>query len=308
MRIHLLYFIMLLFVAACERPVDLNLDEFEPQLAIVSNFALDQRVEVQVSKTQSPISTDNPEYVDNATVELYQATQLIERLTLIPARNNNPPFYISQQFTPTSGIEYTLKVQAPNFKPVEAKSILPAPTPIRALSITNVNIKPGTKPIQSVYEYEVQITFDDPLKVKNYYHLNFYQQLFTYRLEGKDTILTEQVFLKQKFNSATDDNTMISYFDGGVLFEDKNFNGEPISFSFPLQVEIVPSRQLLGNMYAELRTVSPEYYLYHNSLSRQQTSPGGPFSEPVIIYNNIENGQGSFAGYSPALDSIAIRY
>jgi hypothetical protein len=61
-------------------------------------------------------------------------------------------------------------------------------------------------------------------------------------------------------------------------------------------------------MFAELRTVSEEYYLYYNSLSRQRTGNNGPFADPVMIYGNVENGQGIFAGYNASVDSVAIQF
>lgn len=293
--------------AACERPVDLNLDEFKPQLVVLSNFVPDQYVEVQISATRSPLNNSEPEYIANAKVDLYLGQQLLETLTLIPGNNDAPPFYISKQVKPITGVTYTLRAEAPDFEPVEASSSIPTPTPISGLSISEVIAEPGTKPLHTRYSYNVTIFFDEPKEKGNYYHLNFYQQLYNYRLAGTDTIKTSYVLLKRKFSSLDDENTMISYFDGGVLFEDKKINGMPVKYTFPLDVELEKNRQLLGDVYAELRTVSKEYYLYYNSLSRQRTSAGGPFAEPVILYNNIENGQGIFAGYNPIFESIAIK-
>ncbi|MDV7393939.1 DUF4249 family protein, partial [Arthrospira platensis SPKY1] len=57
--------------------------------------------------------------------------------------------------------------------------------------------------------------------------------------------------------------------------------------------------QLLGDLEIELRSVSPEYFNYHRSLARQYQASPDPFSEPVILYSNIEGGQGIFAGFVP---------
>lgn len=302
------FLIFAIFFAACERPVELNLDTFKPQLAVISSFAPNQLVEVQISATRSPLNTSEPEYIANAQVDLYLGSQLLETLTLVPAKKDAPPYYISQQVKPIAGATYTLRAKAPGFESIEAFSTIPTPTPIERLSISDVIAEPGTQPLNIKYSYDVTISFNDPKNEVNYYHLNFYQQLYTYRLEGNDTIITgDDLFLKRKFSAIDDENTMISYFDGGVLFEDKKINGMPVKFTFPLDVELEKNHQLLGNVYAELRTVSKEYYLYYNSLSRQRTSAGGPFAEPVILYNNIENGQGIFAGYNPSFGLIPVQ-
>lgn len=303
----IIFLVIAIFVAACERPVDLQLDEFKPQLAVVSNFAPGQYVEVQLSATRSPLSTSNTQYISNAKVALYLGHQLLETLTLIPGNKQTPPIYISRQVKPIAGITYTLHAEAPGFKPVEASNAIPTPTPIQGLSISALKAEPGSTAFLTKYSYNVTIFFNEPRQELNYYHLNFYQQLYNYIIENGDTVITNEVFLKRKFSSIDDENTMISYFDGGVLFEDQKINGTPVKLTFPLDVELEKNLQLLGNVFAELRSVSKDYYLYHNSLSRQQTSLGGGLSEPVILYSNIKNGQGIFAGYSPIFASIAIQ-
>lgn len=298
---------MIALFNGCESPVDLQLDNYKPQLAVVSNFSQLDKMQVYVSKTRNPITPSDAEYITNAKVDLYLGKQLLETLLLVPGAKDIPPFYTTVRATPRVGSTYTLKVQSPGFETVEATSTIPFPIGINSLITSDASSVPGTKPLQTKYSYNVNIRFNEPGDAENFYHLNFYQQVYRYRVENSDTVLLSEFFLKRKFSSIMDENTMISYFDGGVLFEDTALNGTAVNFTFPLDVEYFPERELLGNVYAELRTVSKEYYLYHNSLSRQQTSAGGPFAEPVILYNNIENGQGIFAGYSAVFDSIAIK-
>lgn len=311
MKRSILYFFvgmsMLALLAGCEGSV--QLDTYDPmaQLVIVSNFTPSQPVVVQVSKTRSPLSTEDSVYLENATVELYQDSKLLEVLELVSGPVDKPPYYTTRQTTPLVGVTYTIRAQAPDFESISATSSVPIPTPIRSLHLSNLNIFPGSGGSTN-YQYLVSIVFDDPVEGKNFYHLNFYQQILEYRLLGNDTIITKDELRKIQFSSELDDNSLIAYFQGGVLFNDDYFNGIPISYSFPLQVNINPRREIVGKMFAELRTVSKEYFLFHNSLSRQRTSSNGPFNEPVMIYDNVENGQGIFAGYNASIDSVSIQH
>lgn len=300
-------FMILMLLVGCEDQINLNLNETPPELVVVSNFTPGQPVVVQVSKTRSPLSTDDSLYLDNATVQLFQGFRLLEVLELVPGTEETFPYYITRNFTPEVNVAYTIRTEAPDFEPVTAVSSIPTQTGIRALKLSNLRILP-IEGGRWTYQYNVTITFIDPVAQENFYHLNFYQQVVEYRLINGDTIITNDGLQKIQFSSQLDDNSLIAYFQGGVLLDDKNINGKQVSYSFPLQVNIDPRKEYIGKMFAELRSVSQEYYLYHNSLSRQQTSSDSPLNEPVIIYDNIENGQGIFAGYNAAVDSVAIHY
>ncbi len=293
-------------LVSCEKPVDLNIGRSKSQLVIVSNFTPSQPIVVQVSKTRSPTSTEDSVYVENATVSLYQGAKLLEVLELVSGPTDQPPYYTTRQTTPLVGVTYTIHAQAPDFEPISATSSVPIPTAIRSLRLSDLTISSASGG-RTDYRYDVSIVFNDPAEGKNYYHLNFYQQILEYRSAAGDTLITDASLRKIVFSSELDDNSLIAYFQGGVLFDDKNFNGNPISYSFPLQVNINPRKELIGKMFAELRTVSEEYFLFHNSLSRQQTNSTSPLKEPVMVYANIENGQGIFAGYNASVDSVSLQ-
>ncbi len=293
-----------ILLAACERPVDIDLDNLNSKLAVTSNFVPNEVVEVYVSKTRSILNNNDPEYINNASVALYRGDKFLEALQLQGGDDRFPPRYITQNVKPVVNTLYTIKVEAPGFASVQAVSEIPSPAKIRFLNISEV--RKFDLPDQKVYSYKVGLVFEDPANVVNFYHLNFYQQIWNYEIEEGDTVITGNWLRNIEFSSENDNNSLIAYFDGGVLFDDTAFDGKIVPFSFTLTTFIEPDKHILGKMFTELRTVSKDYYLFHNSLSRQQTSPGGPLSEPVIIYNNVENGRGIFAGYNPVVDSVAI--
>ncbi|MEN0002486.1 MAG: DUF4249 domain-containing protein [Bacteroidota bacterium] len=297
----------LIFIAAtCERPVDLEIPVLNPKLVVVSNFTSAENLLVQVSETQSILDSNDVTYVTDATVELFQGNNLLEELSLVMGTGRIPPFYTTLTTTPKPGIEYMIRVDAPGFEPVMAQSSIPDRIDILNLEVSDLVITPGSNEDELVFSYNVNLIFEDPGAQANYYQLNFFQEVFPYvSIEGDTTIVGKD--LRQiNFSANSNNNNFIAYFDGGVLFDDANFNGSLISYGFRLQTSINRDTELLGQMFAELRSTSEEYYLFHNSLSRQQLNSNDPFSEPVIVFNNIENGKGIFAGYNQAVDSVLI--
>lgn len=69
---------------------------------------------------------------------------------------------------------------------------------------------------------------------------------------------------------------------GGILKSNLNFPYDPATND---------------TIFATLSTVSPEYYDYYQRLEKVQNS-GGPFSEPIAMYTNINGGFGIFAGFN----------
>ncbi len=296
---------LLLTAATCERPVDLDLEQPSPRLVIISNFTVGQEVTVLVSRSRSVLLQDDPEYLRGAVVEIYEDEAFLETLKLIEP-GEKPPFYATTTTQTEAGKTYTLTVAAPGFDQVSATSVIPAPIPIQSLEAADLTSRQVPETGQQEISYRVELGFQDPPGQSNYYQLRFYQQILEYHNAEGDTIITGGFLRPIEFNTAGDNNTMTTYFDGGILFEDTGFDGRPATYSFRLNTTIFPETQLLGKLYAELWAVSEEYYHFHRSLSRQQNSSGSPFSEPVIIFNNVENGAGVFAGYHISRDSVSF--
>ena len=291
--------------ATCERPVDLDLDIPPPRLVIVSNFTPGEKVQVQVSKSQNILDESPAEYLATADVGIYQDGKLIERLDLVidPA-GRTPPYYITPTFEPEPAITYTIKAEAEGFEPAMAHSFIPAPVAIGEFSVSEVMVGPGPNSYQETYSYQVFLSFEDPDDEVNYYHLNFYQEVFSYmNSEAGDTIILDKKLEPVQFDGLNGTDFIRSFLGGGILLKDNPF-ADGVSFSFSLSIS--PEFEFLGKVFAELRTVSEEYYLFHTSISRSQNQSDGPFTNPVAIFNNVENGHGVFAGYNTAQDSIKL--
>jgi len=84
-----------------------------------------------------------------------------------------------------------------------------------------------------------------------------------------------------------------------VYLTDKNFNGKSYKTTVGINAEEVLYNSV-GNPLSELhvKSVSKEMYEYLTSIEEKNLRVGDPFSEPVQVYNNIENGIGIFAGFT----------
>ncbi len=301
----LFIFVLFLLALACERPLEISIDEPDPQLVVNSNFTANKEMQVWVSQTQSVLDPSPTLYLLDATVNLYKAEQFLQKLRLINEKGQARPYYTTINFQPEINVDYTIKVDAPGFESVEAISKIPEKIDIQSIRVSDYLIEKNPEG-EALYTFSVTIGFTDPAETANYYHLNLFQQIYDYTLEDQDTLLGSSVFLPIQFNQIIDNNFILAYFDGGVLFEDTPFDGNIVSYSFPISFSIPSLEKTPGKLIVELRSTTQEYYLYQRSLSQQQENPGAPFAEPVSLYNNIVNGQGIFAGYSTSLDSIRV--
>lgn len=307
MRFHFLLCLFagtMLIGATCERTVDLDIDEPPPRLVVNSSFTLGERVEVTVTKSQSILDNSLPEYLADAIVTLYEGDRFLERLELfVDPAPRIPPYYITTSFKPEAAVTYTIRVEAVGFETVEARSFIPEPVTLSSLAVSDLQEGEGSESYSRTFTYEVQIDFDDPEGEENYYHLNVFQEVFDINPSG-DTV-TDSRRLERLPLMTNNTKIIPDIVIGGLLIKDKPAKED---LTFQVEMEIVPEFEALGQIYAELRTVSREYYLYFTTFNRQQNQSDGPFNDPIIIFNNVENGQGYFAGYNTTKDSVQLSF
>lgn len=292
------------WLCSCEEAVDLDIELPESRLVISSNFTPGADVRIRVSRSenvfsQSPVSPE----VEDALIDIYDGDLFLERLVHVDPPQG-PGYYTTRKLQPEVGVVYTIQVEAPGYPVVSAQSSIPEPVPITLYAVDNIRVSQRPESHIRRYDYRVLLDYDDPYPARNWYHLNFYQQIVDYHINGGDTIVSSESLFPVAFSGANDNNVIDAATIGGILLQDKPY---PSGLAFDLAYEIEPGRQLLGKLFVELRTVSEEYYLFHSSVSRQQDNPGGGIHEPVIVYNNILNGHGIFAGYNAFADSLSLR-
>lgn len=297
---------LLLSGATCERTVELDIAPPPPRLVINSSFTLGQSVRVSVSKSQYILDNDLPEYVANATVTLWEGDTQLEKLVLyVDPAPRIAPYYTTTQVVPRAGITYTIRAEAPGYAPVEAKSFIPAPVTFTQFQVFDLQTLPGSSSFTQRYSYQVFLDFNDPPGQDNYFHLNIFQEIQEYAIrDSGDTAVVSSRLVRAILKAEAPDIVQDAVI-GGLLLKNKPL---PKGFTFELSNELAPEFERFGKVIAELRTVSEEYYLYYSTFSRQQRQTDGPFNDPVVIFNNIKNGHGYFAGYNTVQDSVSIGF
>lgn len=290
---------------SCEEPIDFELSQ-EQRLVVISNFSDQKVLEVFVSKTKSVLSNEAISYRTDATVMVFSGNELLEVLELVTGDDGRPPFYRTTQLTPQPGIVYTIKVSVPGFEPVTATSSVPIAVPIQSVNFSNTSDEDSNHDV--AVNFNVVVDFQDPPGEKNYYHLVFYQELTSYLLNSEGDTLMGNRFLNTPLSVQSSDPNMpaIKYFDNrSFLLKDDTFDGQHVSLPFKGNYTYSLTSSIPGNFFIELRTVTEDYYLYHSTLTRQVNS-GNPLSDGVVIYDNIVNGEGIFAGYSSNTNSFSL--
>ncbi|CAH1000201.1 hypothetical protein LEM8419_01349 [Neolewinella maritima] len=282
------------FLWSCEEPIELNLEQQKSRLVINSNFFPGEPVRLRVSATRPAGTMAVP--VTNAQVFLYEGNEMAEELVFVPSTNDQTSgSYQTIDFRPQVGQSYTVHVSAEGFDPVTAVSSIPAPVPITSLSIADLSIERTDEEL--VYDYHLLVDYADPEEVGNYYDLRIYQRVTPYRVTAVGDTVLQQSYLKTvgtPTHQAEQSKTI------SVLLQDLG-RGAPVRIH--LQSRIDPSREFIGAVVAELRTVSPEYFFFQRSLGPDLSGVSSGLYEPLILFNNVESGLGIFAGYtSVALD------
>ena len=61
----------------------------------------------------------------------------------------------------------------------------------------------------------------------------------------------------------------------------------------------------IKRIIVSLQKVDETYYRYHHALENYQGID--LFSEPTLVYSNVDNGLGVFCSYNPILDSVIVK-
>ncbi|MFK7772946.1 MAG: DUF4249 domain-containing protein [Saprospiraceae bacterium] len=296
---------LFLLVTTCEKEVQLNIEEVDSKLAILCDFSPDEPFVLELSKSKSINSTKlGNNIINNADIQICVNNEVIETILPLNTSSDANSKYQSIVALPKIKQVYTLKVEVDGLEPITATSSIPEAIEISHSSIGEINsfLTDDNETIN--YDVRVAVQLEDPADETNYYQVSFYQEILT----SKPTAQQNEILIVQNDGYSLIDNDLTNNFnliDGGVLFKDFTFNGTTKEFVFEPSFYYKPEDLNTNttstpiNIIIELRSVSEEYYKYYTSVYRQSSQDKNtPFSNPTVIYSNIKNGYGVFAGYS----------
>jgi len=238
------------------KEIDLDIDERISKLAGTALIGIDDSGRVMVSNTSSPLKVNTEsQIVENAVVTLSNSSAVFSL---------QYDFYLPNiplDLVPNTA--YTLHIEAPDFPTLKATQVYPEAVEILEASITNNNFK-------------IKIN-DDPNK-KNYYLL---------KVEKSSNGSAFYIHYLDPYSSFSNASSTC---DSCVIFTDETFNGEQ---GFEINTSNFSFQENL-TYKAVLYNITEDYYRYDRTLLFNDPE-GNPFTQPVILHRNFENGYGIFA-------------
>lgn len=286
----LITFILIFILVGCETQVPFELPVIEPKLVINSVFSADSLFKINITASKPNNSKDfylqqKFDYVQNAEIFVTQNNVLYSDFEY---KENG--FYVSKSFIPKTESKCELKVSAKGYKTVQAQSSIPYKIKIDSFYYSYIS-----HPDIGDNILKINLIWNDPPD-ENYYYIlaSLKHTTKAYAKKSPDIFLRNHPIFGD-WSLRTSKNLLV--------FNDNTFNGKKYNFEF-----FVGNRNNTfgSNTYTfYLCHISKNFYQWAESIGRyfEQNSF---FDEPVVVYNNIEDGIGVFAGYNMSSDSLSF--
>jgi len=295
---------LIMLLPACEKEVPLEVEQTDQKLAILCTFSPGEPFDVELAKSTSLFhSNSNDNLIDDADIIICSDNYCAPALPLFNGDDNVNSKYQSSDnlIIPEESKDYNITINIDGFDAISAHSTIPQVSKISHSTVGEITKYPNE--FESIQDYNIRLAFKflDDQAEDNYYHVKFYQVLDNSPSNNvtsdPDTLAIVQS--NQGF-SLVDDKLSGNFTvtEGGILFKDAVFQKSLQELVFEPNFSFDNTKYEPVEIILELRTVSKEYYDYFSSAYRQNSQANVPFSDPTIIFSNVTNGLGVFAGYS----------
>jgi len=265
-----------LILTSCEKVIEFDIPESDPKIVLNGYLSLGEVLKVNASSSLSYLDNGEPEFITLNSIALYKDGVFIEDLQL---ENEDFSEYVSSSPLASAGT-YEIRASKIGYESVIAASYIPE-------QLTDVQVAFLGTDANNELEYE--ISFTDPASDDDYYHLISVVE------SGEDNFIigfssNSEVFFSDGLEFNLEGENQI--YEGGI-FPDDLINNSNVKIKFKIigeNFEDQPKK-------IQLIKCSEDYYQYHKSYRAFQIG-GGPFSVPVQVYTNVENGLGVIAGYT----------
>ncbi len=284
----LFFTFIIIFFSSCEdffsTTIKVDPPAHEDQIVTSAFFTnADTTLQALVNRSTAILENNNfdTENLANASVQLFSGDQL---LTTIPyVENQFSSFNHIEEGTQVvfeSGQEYTLKVNHPDYEEATATVVVPNEVvPFRF----DLEEDAGVDEFGSRSD-RVTVEFNDPPGEENFYEIS----LFSIRDFGNGDFSYESHYI-----TSLDFNLYESFYGASIL-SDETFNGQ--TYKVQLDINRYENNGEELETFLIWRSVTKDYFQFSRSVGLQRDSEDfGPFSEPVSIRSNFENGLGLFS-------------
>ena len=274
--------VLLLSIVGCEQKIeDAAIPEHEPSYALEAQLFSGKQPQVFISLSssiQQGLKNINPSSISASIMRDGK-----RKATL--SYGDSGVFSTDDTLQP--GVRYKVKVEG-DLRTATGTAQIPEPVAIKSLKFEDSAIKaPGAS-----FVHSLEVEFKDPPTSADRYLIS---------AELKDSTTNNRIELGY-FNPA------VSFeYEDKVFIKDQSFDGERLSVVFYVDGEEYPADTLRQNVVVNLKHITPAYFEYNQSLSRQANNSGtNPFSsEPALNRGNVNNGFGCVGGISVDTASLA---
>ncbi len=302
--------VLITLMFACRKEIDIKVPDSERKIVLNAMIFPDSVFTANVFRSNHV--QDNLMqllYLNNATVNVYEAGNLIDVLPLDTAG-----YYRGSAVTAEQGHEYTIEAVVPNLKTVESTTKMMEKVPV--LSVDSLGLTTFDNgqyyEVDTVKQYYTlyRVNFKDNPDTEDFYRIKIESEATEpYDTTAYDPYLnqyyTYTVYPPQPYVETNDPAIDISPDrDAYYYLSDKLFNGETYGFEFGV---MVPDDYKGHKLYINVEHISPDFYHYIISLNFQhQTNGLELFFQTVEVYNNIENGFGILGTATVSRDSVIV--
>lgn len=293
MKKSLIWIFLCVLLVQCEEEVPLDtLDPYIEKIVINEFFDNNGPFSIQVSSSKDAYKQPNPVVFDSGRVKI----SLSDKNGPIPLFYDNfkDMYYSSVQ--PVAGESYFITVTADGFPAVSATGKLPAALLQKSASF----VEDGGTDMQGNTSDLLKLSFKDDPQTKDYYKVNFF-----YYSELVDKFNAFDFELSDVLTAVSTIKTR----DGGFIFSDESFNGLQKNLSAVPPFGLVKANTKYKYLI-RIERLSESYWKYLSTLEQYRGSLNGGnsgsnlFRGAVVVYSNVNNGLGIFAGSYTQSDTL----
>ncbi|NOZ45269.1 MAG: DUF4249 domain-containing protein [Chlorobi bacterium] len=292
---------LLQFGTGCEKVLDIDIPDNDRKIVVNGLLNTDSLITVNISKSLNILDSKNIKFLDDAEVKLYRNNVFIEYLT--NAGNGN---FKSSITKPVNGEKYKIEVSEGNIQTAFSETVIPSSL-IGEITIDTTTNYVSENQFYSHESLECTVSFDDPPNEDNYYwfYLTGLYENFIWDSENfNDSVVYSRTNLYFESNDPIIDS-WISSGKNGFVFSDELFKGKTIKFIINLDKGMFYGVDT-NILHFNVNIITKDFYLYAITHDKHLDAMNNPFTEPVQVYTNIENGYGIFASYTTKRDSIML--
>ncbi len=273
-----------LMLTACSKDpfsqiVTIDIPEHKSALAISTSLMDgDSVIKVLVSQSLGIVSQEEHSYITDAEIKITFEGESMADLDY----DTNTGHYLGVLPAPliVQPGTYRLEASAPGFDPVWSEQVVGDAAEIREASFEYLGTVSDEGKVHAI-----RVTIDDP-PGEHFYALDFF-------IDTKGALPETE----NGFHLYVDSNDpIIEYgWEENTMLTDDAFDGK--SYKVLLYSPIHPFEHIEidgTEMLVQLKTLSPDKYYFERSRSIYTDAKDFPFTEPVVVHDNIQGGHGIF--------------